>query len=283
MSKENNIEFTEEPQVAPKQSIGAALIAARTAKGLTTAEVATALKLQEEYIVALEEEHFSLLPAAPYGRVYLKTLSDFLGADTSVLLDLYANGAGVDLFGDDRESRDTIAISVQEEKPKNHWAFGLLVLIFVVVLVLLVRQKDPVPEVSAVVTDSLEVAGEVQDTTMDIPLLEGELIESASSVEADSVKVSGTWDVDITVVKDSTWVHIIEDGKTIKNGFMQASEVLHLTVNDSVNMKIGKIQNISVKRDGKKLAVAGYNMKAIRITENKVQVIPGRTWDSTFE
>jgi len=66
--------------------VGATLRGAREAGGETIAEAATATRLRAEYILALENEDYQLLPGWAHALSYVRTYAEYLGLDASPLV-----------------------------------------------------------------------------------------------------------------------------------------------------------------------------------------------------
>lgn len=71
-------------------SIGAALVAARTAKGVSLAEAASQLHCDESLLLALESDRFEELGAPVFVQGHLRRYADYLGASTESLMSAWA-------------------------------------------------------------------------------------------------------------------------------------------------------------------------------------------------
>ena len=69
-----------------RDSIGAALKAAREARQLTLAQVAETTRVRPHYLQALENDDISAIPSAAQARGFLKLYAEFLGLDLSTLI-----------------------------------------------------------------------------------------------------------------------------------------------------------------------------------------------------
>lgn len=78
------VHFTPKKLMA-EDSIGEELRRLRTFKNLGADEVAQRLGIRKEYLLAMEEENFNLLPAGLYGKNFLKKYAAFLGADKNLV------------------------------------------------------------------------------------------------------------------------------------------------------------------------------------------------------
>jgi cytoskeletal protein RodZ len=72
-------------KLVSEDSLGEELRRLRTFKNLGVDEVAQKLGIRREYLLAMEEENFSQLPAGLYGKNFLKKYADFLGLDKNLV------------------------------------------------------------------------------------------------------------------------------------------------------------------------------------------------------
>lgn len=80
MSEELNASSAE-PQEAPEQSLGVILKAAREARGMSVADVATALHLRPSIVKDIEADDFSNISSTTYVRGYVKNFARIVEAD----------------------------------------------------------------------------------------------------------------------------------------------------------------------------------------------------------
>lgn len=71
------------------ENIGYRLRRAREARGLTVDEAADRMRIRKEYLTALEQGQFDVLPSPFYIRSYLRSYARFLGLDASEVLQEY--------------------------------------------------------------------------------------------------------------------------------------------------------------------------------------------------
>ncbi|GGD05502.1 RodZ domain-containing protein [Halopseudomonas salina] len=76
---------------------GATLQAAREAKGLSTAEAATSLRLPEKILVHLEAGRFDQLPGDTFARGYVRSYARLLGLDANRLVLEYDRSRGIEV------------------------------------------------------------------------------------------------------------------------------------------------------------------------------------------
>ncbi|MFA4942213.1 MAG: helix-turn-helix domain-containing protein [Patescibacteria group bacterium] len=73
--------FTAHQVLSEYKGIGDQLRFTRLQKDLSVEEVARFLKVKPEYVYALEDEDYALLPGGIYGKIFLKKYVNFLGLD----------------------------------------------------------------------------------------------------------------------------------------------------------------------------------------------------------
>jgi helix-turn-helix protein len=71
--------------------IGNSLREARVRQGLDFPQVELATKIRSKYLRALEDEHFTVLPAQPYVKGFLRAYAEFLGLDGQLYVDEYSS------------------------------------------------------------------------------------------------------------------------------------------------------------------------------------------------
>lgn len=71
------------------QDIGEALRDARLSKGLTYEYISQIIKIRPEFLRAMEENRFDLLPGAFYAKNFLRRYADFLGLDSDKLVESF--------------------------------------------------------------------------------------------------------------------------------------------------------------------------------------------------
>src|SRR6188472_1038901 len=99
-------------------AFGDTLRQARAHKGVSLIEAAQATYINRFYLVALEEENFSVLPdGATFRRGIVRHYASYLGLDSSVLIKLYEDASG---------DRAIAAPIVNTPPPSVHGSFGYL-------------------------------------------------------------------------------------------------------------------------------------------------------------
>ena len=102
---------------------GAALRAAREARGISREDVATAMHLSVGFIAGIEDNAFSALPPPTFTRGYIRSYAKLLGIESDVLIQQYGEA-----IRDEGEAKLVVAVSRRSlrEFPQRSpaWVFG---------------------------------------------------------------------------------------------------------------------------------------------------------------
>jgi cytoskeletal protein RodZ len=74
--------------------LGRLLLEARTAKGLSLADVESVTRIRQKWLEALENGEYNRLPQGAVARGFLRTYAAYLGLDTQAVLNMYADESG---------------------------------------------------------------------------------------------------------------------------------------------------------------------------------------------
>ncbi|MCL2219166.1 MAG: helix-turn-helix domain-containing protein [Chitinispirillia bacterium] len=115
----------------PKTKVGDLLRKERLTRRITIDTIAKDLKLNAGYIKALEASDYNSLPADPYVRVYIKSLTKYLSLDSDTIMEEFYKERG--LITEDKLGANKIDVSVkkQEKNPAVIVAASLIVVLAV--------------------------------------------------------------------------------------------------------------------------------------------------------
>ncbi len=122
--------------------LGRRLAEARTAKGLSLADVESITRIRQKWLEALENGEYSKLPRGAVARGFLRTYAAYLGLDVQAVLNLYTDESG--------DSGDGIVVpepgkprlidyrplevELIDDKPDNRWVAWVVAIVLVVAL-----------------------------------------------------------------------------------------------------------------------------------------------------
>ena len=122
--------------------VGDILRKERITRRITVETIAKDLKLNVNYIKALESSEYESLPAEPYIRVYLKSLTKYLSLDSeSVLLQFHKErgiGGGSEYR---KDNKIEISMRKQEEKKSPTLAVTAVLIILLAVFAFIANQQ----------------------------------------------------------------------------------------------------------------------------------------------
>ncbi len=122
--------------------LGRQLAEARTAKGLSLADVEQITRIRQKWLEALENGEYGKLPRGAVARGFLRTYAAYLGLDVQAVLNLYTDesgdgGDGV-FVAEPGKPRlvdyRPLEVELIDEQPENRWLPWLIALLLVAAL-----------------------------------------------------------------------------------------------------------------------------------------------------
>ena len=246
-----------------KESIGSILRQQRESQKLNLEEIAEELKIRSQYLEALENDQFELLPGTLYQRSFLKTYAQFLDLDPVHILKMFDQyeKTQISLRKETEETlpegrkpleesikdQSTLHKQPQSSKSRAGYWFGILagVVLGIFCLIYLARpgmkkKHDIASELSVAAIESLNVELEVVDTTSFAWRLDNLLSNSAEM----TLRVEA---------KGDSWVRIIADKKTSFSGIIAAKMAIEFKANDYFSINLGKNEGVEVYLNGMRM------------------------------
>jgi len=125
---------------ANKDKVGDLLRKERLTRRITIETIAKDLKLNVNYVKALEASDYDSLPPDPYIRVYIRSLTKYLSLDAEVILKEFYKERGLIADEDAQNQASKIDVSVQRQD-KNPAVIVIVALIVVVVVFAFIANK----------------------------------------------------------------------------------------------------------------------------------------------
>lgn len=280
------------------QTIGEQLRQQREILGLSLEEVERHILIRLQYLQAIENGNFSLLPSPVQGRGMLNNYAGFLGMDTDTLLLQYAEGiqAGFHARQPFRPQTQPRPATVYTPTPRPSplrrffstdliWGFLLLVMLagFVgwgVSTILAARKTDQPPPTPPSVADVLLMtATPSPSATVVIPTQTGEAIfypsvaavgqpEGAEGTPgAPPVQDTTPGKVHLNiVVHQRAWLRVTVDGKVQFEGRAIPGSAYPFSANDSIELLTGNAAGLQIYYNQQDLGIMGYlNQVVLRI------------------
>ena len=246
-----------------KESIGSILRQQRESKKLKLEEIAEELKIRLQYLEALENDQFELLPGKLYQRSFLKTYAQFLDLDQDHILKIFDQDEksqrslrkeleetlpeGKKPLEESIKEKSSLPSEPQSSKSRAGYWFGILAGLVLGIFCLIYLAKpgmkkkhDIAPELSATAADSLNEEPEAVDTTSFAWRLDNLLSNSAEM----TLRVEA---------KGDSWVRIIADKKTSFSGIIAAKMAIEFKANDYFSINLGKNEGVETYLNGMKM------------------------------
>lgn len=238
--------------------IGAELLRARNAAGLTHAELAAKTRIRAKIIEAVERDDFEACGGDVYARGHVKAIAVALGLDPKPLLaELGAHGKDTTFEQEQPGRLDIWALQERTRAPSEARSWLALVGVAAILLGALVYyvratsdtgELVPAPEPSASAPSTptaLATATVTPEATMaatDAPL-------PTPPQETAATDVTGAIVLQFECTS-SSWVRVTNDLGTLYEGTMRAGETKVLASDTTVNVRIGNAAGIKLTYNG---------------------------------
>jgi cytoskeletal protein RodZ len=284
-----------------RETAGDILRKERVTRRVAIETIAKDLKLNVNYVKALESNNYDELPAEPYVRVYLRSIASYLMLDPEEILKHYCEDRGFPPDQYERERADTLTIKVSErEKSPLSWIAVVLVIISLAVLSYVANKvgwispskaegneevmadtvtmdAEEVPEDSLEAVD-LPVGVPIEDT---LPEEESDEEETEADEEATTADEPDTLALVMTAVRDSVWAQVFTDGDPWKN-FLGGGDSRVFRAADSLNVHVGNNQVLRYSLNGEPLEVEGKGVVYFKIDHDGLTYWRYGKWQRVF-
>jgi cytoskeletal protein RodZ len=303
MSDANETNPNREPEKQQHQQdkAGDILRKERITKRITVETIAKDLKLNVNYIKALEDNKYDELPADPYVRVYLRSIASYLMLDPDDILRRFYRDRGIDP-NEEKEESEKIQISMTEkEKPSLAWVFVLLAIAVLTGLTYFANRLGWITMTSQegrAVTDTSAAAElteeEIQEEEMidtavsdTLPQVAPDTADTAAEETAAAGERGGVDERDslqlvVSAVRDSVWVQVFSDGESWRN-FIDAGETRVFAASDSFNVRVGNNSRLRYSLNGEPLTVRGGGVVAFKVDHDGADTWNLSRWNSVFK
>jgi len=215
-----------------ERGIGDKLKREREIKGLSYEKISEELKIQPKFLEALEKEDFKQFPAETYLKSFLKTYSEYLGLDSTEILNLYKSSkskkVNVDYVFEHRPIRtQRKKIKITEEVKVV--ILAVLVFIFLICLILCIRSCINLPRKPSI--EPMQMSGSLPPLVL--------VVETTEEV----------------------WFEITRDNEPAEKLLLKAGEKRQWEAKDEFNLLIGKREGVNITYNGKPLDLSKYKSK----------------------
>ena len=158
-----------------KDKVGDILRKERLTRRITIETIAKDLKLNVGYIKALEASDYESLPADPYVRVYIKSLTKYLSLDSDSIMKEFYQERGM-IAAEESDTSNKIDISVQRQERNPTVVVAIALIVALAIFAFIANQKGwlatpsdvppPVLEEKADSTDIIDSTAELDDSAL---------------------------------------------------------------------------------------------------------------------
>ena len=282
-------------------SVGGKIRKQRISMNISIEKISKDLKINKIYIQAIEDDDHDAIPAAPYVRVYLKTIAEYLSLDSAELLRQLLEEKGGNKSGSaikekskdngkkdktkdkdknnyaaDSEKEETLSVSLSEDKKRSNFGLLVLLLVLLVVLAYFVMNQKNEQNTDAKYDNEQKTEKIIEESSNDT------LPDSPSDslgIQDNAIAQNSPIEVQIQITRDSSWIHIFADGKFIRAGyFKKSSEKIIQTANDSIIVRTGNLFGVDILLDGKPVEKNGNSTRFWRFKKNDIKNISEPEW-----
>ncbi|RJQ56364.1 MAG: DUF4115 domain-containing protein [Nitrospiraceae bacterium] len=242
-------------------------------------EIAGSLKLNIEYLKAIENEQYQLIPAEIYTKAYLRFYAGALGLDCDSIMGLYQKQINVPPVRKPAQPEEKEKEAVFPYKPALIIAS---VVSIALLLIIIVKHREPdIAPVQGtkkpVVAETEEVKPEEESPALEapsvtgikVPEINGEIpgTEKTGVTEEQTAPAAGEvkrLSLEISVT-DTAWISAGIDGDKPKEWLLKSGEKISLSASEKFVVKTGNAGGTRVIFNGQDIGPVGERGEVIEI------------------
>lgn len=276
--------------------LGRLLAEARSARGLSLADVESVTRIRQKYLEALERAQYDRLPRGTVARGFLRTYAAYLGLDTQALLNLYTTESGD--AGEDVEIAEPgkprlvdyrpLEVELIDDYRDNRWVYWLLAGLLVALLAagawwVLVRNPGwnplkalapaPAPTSTAtptatpwVVTATPRATATLPEPPATVPMATSSILTlptptvpaspTPTSRPTSTPEIVASLSLEV-VASQRSWLRVTVDGAVVEEGFLNANDTRVWEAEESILIRTGNAGGLTLILNGEDLGPMG--------------------------
>jgi cytoskeletal protein RodZ len=253
----------------------------REKQGKSLEEIVQRLKLNIEYLRAIEKDNYSVIPAEIYTKAYLRFYAQALGLDSDHIIELYQKQMQVPPVQKPAPPKEKVTFLY-----KPVLKIASIILFFVLIIILIkYRERQPVMEnvretKPPRISETTETA-KIEETQEQIkgPEVAGtekpEVKEEAQGEKEPETKIpeqktpalQERKEVSVLILAaDTTWISVRIDGSGPKEWLLKQGEKIALSASERFVIKTGNAGSTKIIFNGEDLGKLGGQGKVLELT-----------------
>lgn len=252
-------------------SIGAFLRETRIDRGLSLDDAARVTRIGKNYLSALEDDRFDILPNPAYARGFLRAYAEYLGLSGDDLIARYA-GSGSRESHEAPEHKEMATPQVRGGSGASRqglWVVPLILLLLVLASAYLFRDKDPVTEKAQNASLALPVITPVP-LQQSLSSAAKPAANSAASSEivgnlpADGDSFQGGVVLKLKVIQDGS-LNITIDGTVSQQYDLKTGDLIEWKADRIIALDMGNAGGVEAEMNGRPLKPFGAAGKSAHV------------------
>jgi cytoskeletal protein RodZ len=232
-------------------SIGEYLRTAREERKIPIAQIARDTKINERYLMAMESGDFTVMPATPYIKGFVKIYAEYLGLDPRPLLEQLAQDQ-TDV------SKSAYPVEVEAAASAIPWKKIMLGIAAVAVIAAVGHSfLNIVRSCEGKHKRRIETSSEELET-LPIPVVPT-LRPTTALLEATPAVIEEPRKKLTARAKETVWMKVYADGALLFQGTIRKGKEESWTARETFDLRIGKPRSIELALDGK--VIKDFNSK----------------------
>lgn len=249
-------------------TIGQTIAAARSARGLTVAQVSDVTRIRPTVLRAIENDDFAPCGGDFYARGHLRTIAGVVGLDPDQLLAQYDESHSTSGYTPIAKAFETEARGSRTRRGGPNWTTAMAVALVVIAVVGVLRVlgggDDPVPAVAAsapltaTATPPRPERAEPRARPSATPTSARPTSTSPTPAESGRVTV-------VMSAVDSSWVSAEAGGEVLFEGTLEAGESQTWTDGEQVSVVVGDADAVALTVNGEEIGAPGDDGEVVEL------------------